>query len=101
MLAGDLLLVRVDERAAADDVPPAHEQTVDTVRPAQDEVRDEIAGAAELEAVGSPDREIGAPARREAADVVAPQNLGAAAGAEPQRLPRGHRLAAVAAARDQ
>ena len=55
----------------------------------------------ELEPVGAPDREVGALARLERADVVAPEHRGAAARAEPQRLAGGQRLRAAAPARDE
>src|SRR5438552_4538579 len=101
MLAGDLLLVRADQRPAADDLGASHEQAVDAVRAAQNEVRDEIVGAAELEAVGPPDREVGALAGLERAEVGAPQHRRAAARAELQRLPRRHRVAAATATGDE
>ena len=52
---------------------------------------DEVVGAAELEPVGAPDRDVGALARLERADVVAAEHGGAAARREPQRLAGGHR----------
>ena len=79
----------------------ADEQRVDAVRAAEDEVRDEVVGAAELEAVGAPDRDVGALAGLERADVVAPQHGGAAARREPQRVARGQRAAAAAAPRHE
>ena len=60
VLAGDLLLVCAHERAAADDVLAVDDEPVDPVRAAEHEVRDEIVGASELEAVRAPDREVGA-----------------------------------------
>ena len=59
MVARNLLLVDVNERASADDIFDADEQPVDAVRPGEDEVRDEVVGSAELQAVCPPDREIG------------------------------------------
>ena len=67
----------------------------------EDESGDEIVGAAELEAVGAPDGDVGALARLERADVVAPQHRGAAARAESDRLARRHRGSPPAAARDE
>ena len=49
----------------------------------------------------APDREVGLLARLERPDVVAAEHLRAAARREPERLARGHRLAAAAAARDE
>ena len=79
----------------------ADDQPVDAMRPADDQVADEILGAAELEPVRAPDGEVGALARRERADVVAAQHLGAAARREAQRVARGQRRRAAAAARDE
>ena len=81
VLAGDLRLVGTDELAVADDVAAADEQPVDPVRGREDEARDGVVGAAELEPVRPPDREVGALAGLERADVVA-----AAARAAPPRV---------------
>src|SRR5207247_899124 len=64
VLGGDLLLARSDEAPAAHDVRAADDQAIDAVRAREDEVGDGVLGAAELEPVRSPDREVGAPARR-------------------------------------
>ena len=56
------------------------------MRAGEDEAADEVVGAAELEPVGAPDRDVGALAGRQRADVVAAEHRGAAAGREPQRL---------------
>ena len=71
------------------------------MRRREDEPGDAVLGAAELEPVGRPDREVGLLARLERADVVAAQDGGPAARPEPQRLARGHRLAAATAAGDE
>ena len=71
MLARDLGLVGVDERAVAHDLAAADEQRVDAVRRREDECGGQVLGTAELEAVGAPDRDVGALARLERADVGA------------------------------
>jgi hypothetical protein len=71
------------------------------VRGREDEPRDEVLGAAELEAVRPPDREVRLFARLERADVVAAEHLRAAPCRESERLPRRHRLAAAPPARDE
>ena len=63
VLAGDLVLFGPDEPAVADDVLAADEQPVDAMRCREHEPGHAILGAAQLEAVGAPDREIGALAR--------------------------------------
>ena len=80
--------------------PPTY-QAVDPVRGREDERGDEILGAAELEPVDPPDREVGALARLERADVVSAEHGGAAAGAERERVADGHRLRPAAAAGDE
>ena len=67
-----------DELAVPDDVAAADDQTVDAVRGREDEAGDGIRGAAELEPVCPPDREVGALARLERADVVAAEDRRAA-----------------------
>ena len=84
-----------DDRLAADDEP------VDAVRAGEDDSGHGVVGAAELEAVGAPDGEVGALARLERADVVTAEHGRAAARAEPDRVARRHRRAAAAAARDE
>ena len=88
MLARDLVLVGPDEAPVAHDLLAADDQPVDAVRGREDEPRDGILGAAELEPVGPPDREVGALARLERADVVAAEHGRAAARAE-RGAPRG------------
>src|SRR5437763_9612136 len=100
VLARDLLLVGMDERAAADDLLAADQQAVDPVRRREDEAGERVVGAAELEAVGAPDREVGALPRLERADVVPAQDGRAASRAESQRLRRGERLRTAAAPGD-
>ena len=51
MRASDLRLVGAHERASADDVLAADDEPLDAVRPGEDEPRDEVLGAAELEPV--------------------------------------------------
>ena len=60
MFLRDLTLVGPDEVAVTNDLLAADVQTIDSVRPREDESGDEIVGTAELEPVGAPDREIGA-----------------------------------------
>jgi hypothetical protein len=79
----NLALVRPDERPAADDVLASDNETVDAVRPGEDEPCDEVVRAAELEPVRPPHREVGLPAGLERADVVAAEHFGAAARREP------------------
>ena len=67
VLAGDLLLVGPDESTPAHDRLAADEQGVDPMRRREDEARDRIVRAAQLEPVGSPDREIRALSRLEGA----------------------------------
>src|SRR5258708_24093802 len=86
----DLGLVRPDERAAAYDVLTTDDQLRDAMRPREHERGDEILRAAELQAVRAPDREVGALAWDERADVVAAQHGGSAARPEPERFSRGH-----------
>jgi hypothetical protein len=80
--ASDLLLGGTDEPAVADDVLAADDQPVDRVRGREDEPRDEVLGAAELEAVRAPDGEIGAAAGLDRAEVSPAQDGGAAARGE-------------------
>ena len=94
MLARDLVLVGVDEVPVADDFSPRDVEPVDPVRRGEDEAGDGIGGAAELEAVRPPDREVGALSGRELADVVAAEHRRAAARPQPERLANRHRLAA-------
>ena len=101
MLAGDVVLVRVDETAVAHDVAPADDEPVDAVRQAQHPAGDRILRACELEAVESPDGEVGSTARLERADVVAAEDLGASTRREAERVAGGQRLGTAAAARDQ
>src|SRR5207244_2533273 len=89
------------EGAAADDRFAADEQRVDPVRRREDESRDRVIGAAELEDVGAPDREVRPLARLERADVVAAEDGGAALRPEPERLACRERFWAAAAARDE
>ena len=70
----DLVLVRMDESAAAHDVLALDDEPIDPVRRREDEPGDRILGAAELEAVGPPDREVGTLPRLERADVVAAED---------------------------
>jgi hypothetical protein len=74
---------------------------VDAMRAGEDDPRDAIVCAGELEAVGAPHREVGALARLERADVVAAKHRRAAPRAEPERGARGHRFRPAAAARDE
>src|SRR6476619_1651317 len=101
MLACDLLLARADERAAAHDLLAPDEQAVDTMRPAEHEVGDEVVGAAKLEPVGAPDREVGALAGLERAQVVAAEHRRAAARPESERIASRQCLAAAATTRDE
>ena len=99
--ASDLLLVGAHEPAVADDLLAADVEPVDAVRRREDEARDGVGGAGELEPVGAPDGDVGALARLERADVVSAEHRGAAARAEPQRVPHGQRRRAAAPARDE
>src|SRR5580765_2932574 len=98
VFARDLLLVRVGETAVAHDVLAADEQPVDAMRAREDEAPDEVVGAAELEAVRAPDREIGALAGLERADVGAAKHRRAAPCGQAKRLAGAHRPAAAATA---
>ena len=80
---------------------PLDDEPVDAMRRREDEPGDGILGAAELEAVRAPDREVGALARLERADVVAAEHGRAAACPEAKRLARGHRPRPAAPARDE
>ena len=71
------------------------------MRAGEDQPGHRVGGAAELEPVRRPDGEVGALARRDRADVVACQHLGAAARSQPDRLPCSHRLRPAAPARDE
>src|SRR5439155_7161535 len=101
MLAGDLLLVSPDEGASAHDVFAPDEEPVDAVRRREDEAGDWIVRTAELETVGSPDREIGALPRLQRAEVVPAEDGCAASRPEPQRLARGQRRRAAATTGDE
>ena len=94
-------LVGVHEGAVSDDVPPPTSSRSTRCGPPRNEARDEILRAAELEAVGSPDGDVRSLAERQRADVVAAEHVRSAARAEPQRVPRGQRGRAAAAARDE
>ena len=80
--------------------PPTYSRST-RCGPARDPAGDEVVGAAELEPVRAPDRDVGALARLERADVVAAEHPGAASRSEPERIPRRHRLRAAAPARDE
>ena len=87
--------------AAAHDELAADEEPVDPVRAGEDEPATGSAAPAELEPVDAPDGEVGAPARRERADVVPAEHGRAAARAEPERLARRHRPRPAATSRDE
>jgi hypothetical protein len=89
---GDLVLVAVNDPSLADDFLPADVEPVGAVRRREDERGDGIVGPSELERVCPPDGEVGTAAGLERAEVVSAENLRAAAGREPERLPRRHRL---------
>src|SRR3990170_546869 len=101
VLAGDLLLGGADEAAVPYDLLAADVEAVHPVRAGEDEPGHRVVGAAELEAVGAPDCEVGALPRLDRADVVAPQDGGAAARAERERLARGHGFGPTAPARHE
>jgi hypothetical protein len=90
MVATDVRFVCPDEVSVADDLVAAYQQPVDPVRPAEDERRDGIVCACELEPLGRPDRDIRAPSALDRADVVTAENRCAAARCEPERLAHGH-----------
>ena len=98
MGASDLRLIGANERATAHDVDSADDEPVDAVRAGEDESGERVDGAAELEPIGRPDREVGLLAGLECADVVPPEHGRAAPRPEPKRLARGHRLPAAAPA---
>jgi hypothetical protein len=101
VLAGDLLLLGVDKPPVSNDVRAPHDQPVDSMRAGEHEACDGILRARELEAVGSPDRQVGALAGLERPDVVSPQHSGPPARREPKRLSRAHRAATAARAGDE
>ena len=74
MGARDLVLVGMDESAAAHDVVSLDDESIHAVRCREDEARDQVVRTAELEAVGPPDREVGTLARLERPDVVAAED---------------------------
>ena len=94
LLARDLVLVGAHQVPAAHDRGAADVEPVDAVRAREHEAGDAVAARRQLEAVRAPDRDVGALARLERADVVAPEHGRAAARAEAQRLARRHAPAA-------
>ena len=83
MFLCNLPLVCPDEVALADDFLAADEETFHSMRAGEDEAGNGIIGSSKLEAVGAPDRGVGAFPRRELADVVAAKDRRAAARPEP------------------
>jgi hypothetical protein len=83
MFLCELPFVCPDEVALADDLLAADEEAIDSMRAGEDEASDRILGPSKLEAVGPPDRDVGAFSRREPADVVAAEDFRAAARTEP------------------
>src|SRR5207253_2140946 len=81
--ARDLLLVGAHQPALADDLLAADVEALDAVRAGEDEARHRVGGAREREPVRAPDGEVGLLAGLDRADVVAAQDRGSAAGAEP------------------
>ena len=69
MLLRDCLLVRADKPALADDILAADEQPVDPMRGRKDEPRDRVPGPGQLEHVRPPNREVGAAAGLDCAEV--------------------------------
>src|SRR5687768_18426237 len=82
----DVVLVRVDESAAAHDVLSLDDEPIHAMRRREDEAGYRVFRTAELEAVGAPDREVGTLPRLERADVVAAEDICTASRAESQRL---------------
>ena len=101
MVAHDLGLVGADERPAAHDVAPCDDEPVDAMRAGEHQTCDRIGRALQRKLVDRPDREVGPLARGELPEVVTAENGGAAAGAESNRVARGHRLRAAPAARNE
>src|SRR6266516_3552072 len=101
MFLCDLGFIGTDEMPVADDLLAADVETIDPMRAREDEPGDGIVGTAELEPVGAPDRDVGALAGRELADVVASEHRRPTTRAEPQGLPRVQRLRAAAGTRDE
>ena len=91
MLPGDLVHVGADEAPLPHDLLAADVEAVDAVRRRQHEPGDRVLGAAELEAVGAPDRDVRALAGLERADVVASEDGRTAPGRQAQGLARRHR----------
>src|SRR4051812_10087 len=86
MLSRDLGLVGAHEPALAHHVLARDHEPLDAVRAAEDEARNRVVGARELEAVGPPDGEVRALARLQRPELVALQHRRAPPRAEPQRL---------------
>src|SRR5829696_953576 len=101
MLLRDLPLVGLHQPPLAYDVLAGHHELIDAVRPAEYQSSDRVFGAAELEPVGPPDREIRAAARLERAEIFTGEHPRATASAEPQRLARRQCLRAAAPACDE
>src|SRR2546425_3375381 len=101
MLAGDLALVGADEVPVTDDLLARDIEPIDAMRAGEDEAGDGIGGAAELEPVGGPHRDVGTLASGELADVVAAEDGRASTRAEAQRIARRQRGRAVPGSRDK
>ena len=101
MRRGDLALVRPGELPVQNGRLAAHVDALGAVRAGEDERRDEVVGAAELEPVQAPDGEVGALAGLERAEVSAAEDVGAAASPEPESLAHGQRLRPAASTRDE
>src|SRR5204863_3883841 len=67
----------------------------------EDEPRDEILRSAELQSVGTPDREVGSLSWRELADVVASEHRSAASRPQPEGVAHTESLRPAAGSRDQ
>jgi hypothetical protein len=74
MVLRDLPLVGSNEVTVTNDLLTCDIETVDPVRPGEDQSGDRIGRSTELQSVGAPDSEVGAFPGRELADVGAAQD---------------------------
>src|SRR5437879_4992675 len=98
MFLRDLAFVGPEQVAVADDLVAPDIEPVDSMGAREDEPGDKIFGAAELEPVGPPDRQICTLPGRELTDVVASEHGRAAPRPESQRGAGSQRRRAAACA---
>ena len=101
MFLRELPFVCTNEVAVVDDFLSADEEAIDPMWACEDEPRDQIVGATELQAVGSPDGDVRPFTDGQLANVGTAKHGGAPACPEPERLAGAERLRTAARAGDE